>query len=57
MEIQGNCDHKFLEVKELFESLHSSGREVGSSFAAYKDGKALIDIWGGYTDKQKTNPW
>ena len=57
MEIQGNCDHKFTEVKELFESLHSSGREVGSSFAVYKDGKALVDIWGGYTDKQKTNPW
>ena len=57
MEIQGNCDRKFTEVKELFESIHSSGREVGSSFAVYKDGKALVDIWGGYTDKQQTNPW
>ena len=57
MEIQGNCDHKFTEVKELFESIHSSGREVGSSFAVYKDGKALVDIWGGYTDKEQTNPW
>ena len=57
MEIQGNCDHKFTEVKELFESLHSSGREVGSSFAVYKDGKAIVDIWGGYTDKQKTKTW
>ena len=57
MEIQGNCDHKFKEVKDLFESLHSSGREVGSSFAVYKDGKAIVDIWGGYTDKQKTNLW
>ena len=57
MKIQGNCDHKFTEVKELFESLHSSGREVGSSFAVYKDGRAIVDIWGGYADKQKTNPW
>ena len=57
MEIQGNCDHKFTEVKELFESIHSSGREIGSSFAVYKDGKALVDIWGGYTDKEQTNPW
>ena len=57
MEIQGICDRKFTEVKELFESIHSSGREVGSSFAVYKDGKALVDIWGGYTDKQQTNPW
>ena len=55
MEIQGNCDHKFKGVKELFESLHSSGREVGSSFAVYKDGKAIVDIWGGYTDKHKTS--
>ena len=57
MEIQGNCDRKFTEVKELFESIHSSGREVGSSFSVYKDGKALVDIWGGYTDKEQTNPW
>ena len=57
MEIQGNCDRKFTEVKELFESIHSSGREIGSSFAVYKDGKALVDIWGGYTDKEQTNPW
>ena len=57
MEIQGNCDHKFKEVKDLFESLHSSSREVGSSFAVYKDGKAIVDIWGGYTDKHKTNLW
>ena len=57
MEIQGNCDHKFKEVKDLFQSLHSSGREVGSSFAVYKNGKPIVDIWGGYTDKQKTNLW
>ncbi len=57
MEIRGNCDRKFTEVKELFESIHSSGREIGSSFAVYKDGKALVDIWGGYTDKEQTNPW
>ena len=57
MEIRGNCDRNFTEVKELFESIHSSGREIGSSFAVYKDGKALVDIWGGYTDKEQTNPW
>ncbi len=57
MEIQGNCEEEFLEVKDLFETLHSSGRDVGSSFAVYKDGKAIIDIWGGYADKQKTVLW
>ena len=57
MEIQGNCQERFLEVKELFGSLHKSGREVGSSFSVYQDGKPIIDIWGGYSDKDQTKQW
>ena len=54
MEIKGNCQERFLEVKELFGALHKSGREVGSSFSVYQDGKPIIDIWGGYSDKDQT---
>ena len=57
MEIKGNCQEGFLEVKELFGSLHNSGREVGSSFSVYRDGKPIIDIWGGYSDKDQTKQW
>ena len=57
MEIKGNCQEGFLEVKELFGSLHKSGREVGSSFSVYRDGKPIIDIWGGYSDKDQTKQW
>ncbi len=57
MEIKGNCQERFLEVKELFGSLHKSGREVGSSFSVYQDGKPIIDIWGGYSDKDQTKQW
>ena len=57
MEIKGNCQERFLEVKELFGSLHKSGREVGSSFSVYRDGKPIIDIWGGYSDKDQTKQW
>ena len=57
MEIKGNCQEGFLEVKELFCSLHKSGREVGSSFSVYRDGKPIIDIWGGYSDKDQTKQW
>ena len=45
MEIQGKCHEDFLEVKNLFQELHDSGRETGSSFAVYRDGKPLVDIW------------
>ena len=57
MEIKGHCQERFLEVKELFGSLHKSGREVGSSFSVYQDGKPIIDIWGGYSDKDQTKQW
>tara|TARA_B100001113_G_scaffold352664_1_gene354709 strand:- start:1932 stop:3062 length:1131 start_codon:yes stop_codon:yes gene_type:complete len=57
MSIHGTCEEKFQPVKELFQEIHRSGREVGSSFSVYKDGIPLIDIWSGYTDKEKNKEW
>ena len=57
MKVKGTCEDRFFEVKELFNTLHSSDREVGSSFAVYKDGKPIIDIWGGYSDKDCKREW
>ena len=57
MEIKGTCKDNFLEVKELFKSLHESDREVGSSFSVYKDGLPLIDIWGGFKNLDETEIW
>ncbi len=57
MSIHGTCEKKFQPVKELFQEIHQSGREVGSSFSVYKDGIPLIDIWSGYTDKEKNKEW
>jgi CubicO group peptidase (beta-lactamase class C family) len=57
MEIKGTCEDNFLEVKELFKSLHESNREVGSSFSVYKDGLPLIDIWGGFKNLDETEIW
>ena len=57
MNIYGECENQFSEVKELFNELHSTDREIGSSFAVYKNGKPIIDIWGGYSDKDRQNKW
>jgi len=57
MEIHGECDPQFSKVKETFEKLYQEDREIGSCFAVYKDGKPLIDLWGGFQDKEKTKPW
>ena len=57
MTIEGICEDKYLAVKELFLELHKTDREIGSSFAVYKDGNPVIDIWGGFSDKDKINSW
>ena len=57
MTIEGICEDKYLAVKELFLELHKTDREIGSSFAVYKDGNPIIDIWGGFSDKDKINSW
>ena len=54
---KGSYEDKFQSVKDAFEELHSSGRETGSSFAVYQDGNAIIDLWGGYSDKEKNTIW
>ena len=33
MNIKGTCEDKFIKVKELFDELHNTDREIGSSFA------------------------
>ena len=44
MEIKGQCEERFESVRDLFEELHDSKREKGSSFSVYKNGEAIIDI-------------
>ena len=57
MEIHGDCYPQFKKVKETFEKLYQEDREIGSCFAVYKDGNPLVDLWGGFQDKDKTKPW
>jgi CubicO group peptidase (beta-lactamase class C family) len=56
-DVSGTCDGRFEEVKrELAESL-DSGEELGASIALDLDGDVVIDMWGGYRDEARTQPW
>lgn len=56
-EIHGFCDDRFAAVKEAFLENFKTEGEVGASFAATLNGKFVVDIWGGYADKDKSRPW
>tara|TARA_B100000953_G_scaffold67014_1_gene53691 strand:+ start:3992 stop:5116 length:1125 start_codon:yes stop_codon:yes gene_type:complete len=57
MEIHGECDPQFIKVKEVFSDLYLQQRELGSSFAIFKDGKPIVNIWAGHQDLEKTKTW
>ena len=33
------------------------GTECGGSFAVYRNGERLVDLWGGYADPDSRRPW
>jgi CubicO group peptidase (beta-lactamase class C family) len=51
--VNGYCEEKFVPLKEIFKSYFKNQDEIGGSFAIYKNGKPLIDIWGGFRTKEK----
>jgi CubicO group peptidase (beta-lactamase class C family) len=57
VEIHGLCEPRFEAVKEAFTRNFDEGMEVGASFAVTINGEYVIDIWGGYKDKESTQPW
>jgi CubicO group peptidase (beta-lactamase class C family) len=54
--INGYCEEKYNPVKKIFESYFLKQEEIGASFAIYKEGKPLIDLWGGF-QKKDSKKW
>jgi CubicO group peptidase (beta-lactamase class C family) len=55
--VQGECEARFAPVREVFEKSFARGEEVGASFAAFRGGELVVDLWGGFSDAAGTRPW
>ena len=53
----GQFSKKFHKTYELFKNNLENNEEVGASFAVYQGGACLIDLYGGYRDRDKKNKW
>jgi len=53
--INGYCEDKYISVKKIFENYFLKQEEIGASFAIYKEGKPLIDLYGGFKNKNNKN--
>jgi CubicO group peptidase (beta-lactamase class C family) len=56
-QIQGHCDERFRGVRDTFEAAFESGAEVGAGFCVVQDGQTVVDLWGGFMDAARSEPW
>ena len=56
-EIRGVCHNNFQNVAEVFSTNLNSDEEVGASFTVIQNSEILVDIHGGFKDKEETDPW
>tara|TARA_R110002072_G_scaffold36524_3_gene107534 strand:+ start:18742 stop:19917 length:1176 start_codon:yes stop_codon:yes gene_type:complete len=56
VQVEGQTDPRFDRVKQSFAELWS-GIEVGAALCVYYQGQPVVDLWGGYTDRERQTPW
>src|ERR1700710_416983 len=55
--VNGDVDDGYGKVADAFRRNLSSGREIGAAIAVYRDGRKVVDLWGGYRNGITRAPW
>jgi len=55
--IGGDVDEGYGKVADAFRRNLSSGKEIGAAVAVYRDGRKVVDLWGGYRNDRTQAPW
>src|ERR1022692_1151779 len=57
IEVQGTCDEQFEAVREAFYKNLDEGKDIGASVTVHVEGEPVVDLWGGWTDEERTTAW
>ncbi|MCW2588519.1 MAG: esterase [Mycobacterium sp.] len=55
--VSGDVDDGYGRVADAFRRNLSSGQELGAAVAVYRDGRKVVDLWGGFRDGTTQAPW
>ncbi len=55
--VGGFVEDRFLPVLRRFADNVRSGREIGAGLCVHLDGKPVVDLWGGWADREAKRPW
>jgi CubicO group peptidase (beta-lactamase class C family) len=57
MEVQGFADRRFDPVQRCFAEILAAQPGTGAGFAAWCDGRLVVDLCGGYADRGRRRRW
>jgi CubicO group peptidase (beta-lactamase class C family) len=57
MDVQGLADGRFGRVRECFAQILAAQPGTGAGFAAWCEGRLVVDLRGGYADKERRRRW
>lgn len=55
--LRGTCDSRFQRVHDALAAAIESGEEIGASLCVNIDGQNVIDLWGGWRDREHLQEW
>lgn len=55
--IRGTVTPEFEQVGDVFTENFTERGERGAACAVYYEGEKVVDLWGGYRDCERTEPW
>src|SRR5882672_8437508 len=55
--VEGSNRPEFEQVREAFTRNFTEHDELGAAVAVTLGGKLVVDLWGGWKDKARTQPW
>ncbi|WP_328476052.1 beta-lactamase family protein [Actinoplanes sp. NBC_00393] len=55
--VSGDVDEGYGPVADAFRRNFAERGEVGAACAVYRDGRKVVDLWGGYRDGRNRAPW
>jgi CubicO group peptidase (beta-lactamase class C family) len=55
--IDGEVEAGFEPVREAFEANFARHGDIGAAVCVYRDGRPVVDLWGGVADPDTGRPW
>jgi CubicO group peptidase (beta-lactamase class C family) len=55
--VHGTCDAAFLAVRDAFNNNFVEHGEIGASVCITVNGETVVDLWGGFSNPEKTHLW